>query len=85
MKRCCSDIQLISQNPASDQCICHPLQDVLDSFNTDREVRMWMMKQPPSPCPRLRLMLIVIGVVHQQTPNMLALALLWETSQKDQR
>lgn len=31
-------------------------------------------------CPRLRLMLIVIGVIHDQTPNMLALASPWETS-----
>lgn len=32
--------------------------------------------------PRLRLMLIVIGVVYYQTPNMLALSSLWEISQK---
>lgn len=32
--------------------------------------------------PRLRLMLIVIGVVYYLTPTMLALALLWEISSK---
>lgn len=31
-------------------------------------------------CPRLRLMLIVIGVIYDQTPSMLALASPWETS-----
>lgn len=30
--------------------------------------------------PMVRLMLIVIGVVYYQTPNMLALASLWEIS-----
>lgn len=53
--------------------VCRPLQALLNSIDVDEDTSAWLS-------PRLRLMLIVIGVVHCRAPNMLALASLWETA-----
>lgn len=57
----------------TDLSVCRPLQVLLSSIDVDEGTSAQLS-------PRLRLMLIVIGVVHCQTPNMLALASLWETA-----
>lgn len=59
----------------TDKSVCRPLQVLLNSIDEDEDTSALLS-------PRLRLMLIVIGVVQCQTPNMLALASLWETARR---